>query len=95
MLPNSENRAVEKLVNLLANTGKVVNERLWEHGTETKEVQFPLGTDFVFLKLYRSSKNDTWVLSDVTTGSEFAMMWVPTPHELAVKHIIDEVVKQK
>ena len=92
MLPNSENKAVEKLVNLLANTGYTVNHKRWDDGAETKEVQIPLGTDFMFLKLYRPSENDSWILSELTTGNELVMMWQPKPYENAVKQIVDEII---
>lgn len=92
MLPNSQNKAVEKLVNLLANVGFVVNQRRWDDGQETKEVQIPLGTDSMFLKFYRSSENDSWILSELNTGDELVMAWEPKPYEKAVKQIVDEII---
>jgi hypothetical protein len=94
MLPNSENKAVEILINLLANVIPTINEQHHDNGCVERELMLEVKPgNHIFIKVFRKASGH-WILVDVnheiTVNAEAV-----SAYEMAARNLIDEIIKPK
>lgn len=91
MLPNSENKAVEILINLLANVIPNINEQHHDNGCVERELLLEVNPgNHIFIKVFRQASGH-WILVDVTheiTDNAEAV----SAYEMAARNLIDEII---